>query len=152
MEDIDEIMCLLSWNRTLAEQNEGLRRASRVNCIKCFFQPRGCIAGKPVWENCAKIICARTDEDLEPYIMDMLLWIQDLNWPGAALIQERLILFSKSEMLALLVDKLVRVLSKLDDELWLNSIKELQRNESIRCHLSRETLDILGAITIDTES
>lgn len=143
MEDIDEIMYLLNWNRSPTEQIEGIRRANHIKCIKCFFQPQGNTAGKPVWENCARIIYSRTDEDLEPYMMDMLLWIQDLNWPGAALIQQRLILFSKTEMLAAIVNRMVRSLSILDDDVWLNSIKGLEQNANLKTLLWADVVDIL---------
>ena len=42
------------------------------------------------WENCAKVICEKTDEELNKYTCEMLEWLQDINWPGAFLIMERL--------------------------------------------------------------
>ena len=80
MNDIDRIMYLLNeWERTEEEQSEGLRKARNVLCLKPFFRPIGRGYSKHVWENCAIVVCERSDEDLFLYIDEMLLWMQDLN-------------------------------------------------------------------------
>ena len=46
---------------------------------------------KHVWENCAKIFISKSDEELSPYYGALFEWLQDMNWPGAELIYDRLI-------------------------------------------------------------
>ena len=97
MADINYIFHLLDWNRTEAEQQEGLALARSVKCISAFFQPAevdNC-GGKPTWDNCALVIAERSDEELTPYVYPMLWWLQDMNWPGAEIILQRLLRFDQ---------------------------------------------------------
>jgi len=38
---------------------------------------------KATWDNLAEEIAARDEADLVQRLPDLLVWIQDLNWPGA---------------------------------------------------------------------
>ena len=90
MADIDYIMELLDWNRTEEEQAEGLRLARQVKAFNVFLQPCDKKNNKNVWDNCALIISEKEDLELFPYLFELFMWIQDLNWPGAFCIVERL--------------------------------------------------------------
>lgn len=90
MADIDYIMDLLDWNRTEEEQAEGLRLARQVKAFNVFLQPCDKKNNKNVWDNCALIISEKEDLELFPYLFELFMWIQDLNWPGAFCIVERL--------------------------------------------------------------
>lgn len=125
MKSIDEIMFLISWERSEVEQAEGINSAEDMQCIKTFFLPMGKNGGKKVWENCAVIISRRHDEELIPYIMDMLCWIEDLNWPGAEIILQRLIQMSGVQELTLAIDDIVPILVQQKKRSWLLSIYEL---------------------------
>ena len=143
MINIDEIMQLIDWKRSNQEQREGIIMAQDVSCLKAFFRPIGPGYSKSVWENCAIIICKHSDEELEPYIVEMLLWIEDLNWPGAELIQHRLLQFCKIDMLAVYVNSMVPALEKLSKNYWLTSIAELMQNTALKNSLDskvRQTL------------
>ena len=52
-----------------------------------MFQP---IESKSIWENCAKVLISKEDQELNLYLISMFQWLQDMNWPGAELIYERL--------------------------------------------------------------
>ena len=90
MYSIDKIMEMLDENNSEDIQNKGIKLGKKVKFFDVFFQPKYPF-GKMVWENCAKIICDKTNAELEPYISQMFEWIEDLNWPGALLIFERLV-------------------------------------------------------------
>lgn len=94
MYSIDKIMQMLdsSYEKNNSEevQNKGIELGKEVKFFDIFFQPKY-PSGKMVWENCAKIICDKTNEELEPYLDKMFEWVEDLNWPGALLIFERLV-------------------------------------------------------------
>ena len=49
---------------------------------------------KGVWENCARALYEISDERLEKHLPSLLEWLEDLNWPGALIILERLKKFS----------------------------------------------------------
>lgn len=144
MADIDRIMYLIDWNRSPDEQQMGISLARKVNCIKAFFQPFGPGFGKNVWENCATIICERSDEDLIPYISDMLLWLKDLNWPGAEQIQQRLIGFQDVIILATILNHRIPDIEKLGETSWLMFISDLLNNRKLSRSLDSRTREILA--------
>ena len=83
MIDIDYIMGLLDWNKSIADQAEGIKIAENIENINVFLQPCSKNYNKNVWDNCAKILSARSNEELSPYMIELMEWLQDMNWPGA---------------------------------------------------------------------
>ena len=83
MVSIDYIMSLLDWNNSTEQQTQGIELAKRVKCLNVFLQPNNYCYGKNVWGNCAKILSARSNEELSPYLTELMMWLQDMNWPGA---------------------------------------------------------------------
>ena len=142
MTNIDRIMDLIYWHRTEEEQQEGIALAREVKCLQAFFQPYYPENSKGVWDNCAKIICERSDEELKPYITEMLLWLEDLNWPGAEVIQQRLIDFQDVSWLALFLNSFVPALEKLGQTSWIRFIAELLSNEKLSQALKESTREI----------
>ena len=143
MYDIDRILHLIDWNRSLPEQQEGIAMAREVSCIKAFFQPIGPGYSKNVWDNCAAILCERTDEELTPYTLDMLLWLEDLNWPGAEQIQRRLIQFQDVSMLSSYLNSMIPALSFLREDSWLMFLADLLENEKLQRSLRPDVVEIL---------
>ena len=143
MTNIDRIMYLIDWNRSSAEQQEGISLAREVVCLKAFFQPCGPGYNKSVWENCAAILCERSDEELIPYLTDMIQWIKDLNWPGAEQIQQRLIAFQDVSMLASILNHMVPDLEKLEETSWLIFIADLLSNRKLSQTINNTTKEIL---------
>ena len=143
MNNIDEIMSLIDWNRSESDQLNGIRMAEDIKCIKAFFQPSCKDYSKNVWDNCATIICKRSDDELNYYIDDMLLWIRDLNWPGAEQIQERLIQFQDVQYLTMWLNSFVPALKKLNEDRWLFFIAPLLDNAALAEKLKPETYEIL---------
>ena len=86
MKEINEIFNMLNSNNDLKVQQEGIKLASNIDNIEHFIQPS--LYGKCVWENCAKVLSLKDDDILKPYLFDLLVWLQDLNWPGAIIILE----------------------------------------------------------------
>lgn len=144
MPDIDKIMYLIDWNRSLDEQQEGMSLARKVICINAFFQPIGPGYSKSVWENCASIICERSDEELTPYIPEMIQWLEDLNWPGAEQIQQRLIAFQNVERLAMTLDGGIPELEKLGKRSWLMFLSDLLNNQKLSQAIKESTREILS--------
>lgn len=143
MSEIDRIMYMIDWNRSAEEQEEGVRLARNIVCLTTFFQPIGPDYSKSVWDNCARILAERPDSELQPYSLEMLRWLEDLNWPGAETILERLIMFQDVSFLVVSLDKLVPVLKMLDNQSWLYFLSFLLKNNEIANQIKPETKDIL---------
>lgn len=84
---IDELYALLNCNQSREEQEMGMELARTVKHLSVFCQPFG---NKGIWENCARILAEREDRELLPYCSRMFQWLQDMNWPGATIIFDRL--------------------------------------------------------------
>lgn len=146
MDSIDQILYLLNWDRSKEDQMIGIRYANETQCIKAFFQPQGKNAGKAVWENCAKIISMRSDDELEPYLEDMLFWIQDLNWPGAMVILDRLKQFHQVSYLKSIIQNYTLALHKVGDSSWLYGLSELLDSDVLARNLSSDVKGILRSV------
>lgn len=125
MTNIDYIMDLLDWNRSNQEQKKGLKLAEDVKCISVFLQP-GSPYGKNVWENCAKVLAARSDDELKPHLGGLLEWLQDMNWPGADCILERLRNFSDIQSLETFISIFQKQAKALDDEDWEYNLMQIR--------------------------
>lgn len=90
MVDITEIMDMLDWHMPYEIQSKGIFLARDTETIIPFIQPLTPKHNKNVWGNCARIIAERSDEELKPYLVELLEWLQDMNWPGALCILNRL--------------------------------------------------------------
>lgn len=84
---IDQIFEMLSWNNDERIQAQGIEEAKKIKNLSLFFQP---IESKSIWENCAKVLVSKTDDELKLYLLDLFKWLQDMNWPGADIVYERL--------------------------------------------------------------
>lgn len=95
---IDEILDMLSSDDEKI-QEKGINIGSEVKNLKCFIMP---IYGDPfysAWENCAKIVCRRSDNELRYYFNELLIWISDMSTPGASQIFERLVQYEDKNFL-----------------------------------------------------
>ena len=94
MADIAEIMDMIDWHMPSEIRIKGVSLARDTETIIPFIQPLTPEHNKNVWEGCAVIIAEKSDEDLKPYLVELLGWLQDMNWPGADCILDRLRRFS----------------------------------------------------------
>lgn len=125
MNKANNILDLLDWNNSPEQQAMGIRLARDYESIRIFLQPCTQRHNKNVWDNCALIISERTDEELRPFLPELLDWLQDLNWPGALCIRERLIEFSDKAVLNREIVSCTRRAQAQNDEVWLKTLDEL---------------------------
>ena len=128
MLDYDEIIEMLDWNNPPEVQEKGIELARQVKCLNVFLQPFLPNASKSLWENCAIVLCEKTDIELRPYLYDLLWWISDLNVPGAELIFERLKKFEFSIVFQKKIEKSKLVAIALNDRFLLSLIKEIEES------------------------
>ena len=89
--NIDEIMDMFDWNNPIEVQEVALEMARGVKCINVFILPGHIGHSKNVWDNCAKVLEEKSDGELSPYLCELMVWLQDLNWPGAYTVFNRLL-------------------------------------------------------------
>ena len=127
MIDIDYIMDLMDWNRSENDQAKGLELAKNVQNFNVFLQPCNEKYNKNVWDNCAKILSQKTDKELMPYLENLLEWLQDLNWPGALIILDRLNHYSYSVAFNPPYNECMKRAVLLEDEIWEENLKLIKR-------------------------
>lgn len=79
-------------------------------------------------------------------LLKIVIWIQDLNWPGAMIILERMKKFKEVEMLSVYIRDIAKIANgeKIEcDENWLLYMSELLDNKKLREELPEEILNIL---------
>ncbi len=122
MQDIIEIMDMLDWHKLPEVQTKGIALAKDVETILPFIQPLTPEHNKNVWENCAVIIAENRDEKLEPYLIELLEWLQDMNWPGAFCIMDRLQKYSDDASLGSAVNTCISEARECGDEVWEDNL------------------------------
>ncbi len=126
MVNIDYIMSLIDWSRNVSEQEEGIRLAEKVENINVFIQPCNKNFNKNVWDNCAKIISKKTDDELYPYLESLFKWLQDLNWPGAFCILDRLQHYGEVHSLNRAYNICLKYAKAIEDSVWEENIRMLR--------------------------
>ncbi len=128
---IDEIMDMLDWNQPDEVQEKGRELARDIKCFHVFLLPRYSQYNKNVWDNCALIIADRTDEELRPYLSDLFEWLEDMNWPGAFCIWDRLKQYGDKEWLNLWLEECIYKAKALKKNMWLSSLCSFQEEKEI---------------------
>ena len=109
----------------MEKQEQGIALAKDVKCINVFLQPGSRYYGKNVWDNCAKILSARSNEELSPYMIELMEWLQDMNWPGAFCIFDRLKGMVNEQLFQYSYTICLKCARALDDETWESNLKML---------------------------
>ena len=125
MYNFDSIMEKLDWHAPASIQEEGRFMAEKISNISVFIQPMDSKYNKNVWENCAIVLSKKDDRTLAPYLTELLMWLQDLNWPGAVCILERMKSFTGDDFKNAL-QKCISQAKENGDEIWLNTLLEIQ--------------------------
>ena len=131
MVDITDIMDMLDWNMSSEIQSKGISLARNTETIIPFIQPLTQKHNKNVWENCAVIIAERSDENLKPYLVELLEWLQDMNWPGAFCILNRLQKYSDDSSIRNAINVCIEKAKKCGDEVWESNLRLLCRNSKV---------------------
>ena len=130
--NIDEIMDMLDWHKPKAVQRKGRKIAKDVKCFQVFLQPGYPQYNINVWDNCALIIADRTDAELRPYLRELFEWIEDMNWPGAFCIWERLERYEDKEWLNSILNDCIYKARVLKQEMWLDNLRKFQGQDVLQ--------------------
>lgn len=112
--NIDDIFGYLSWNNAPEVQSMGIEMAKKIKFLSVLIMP---IEDKSVWENCAKILASKSDDELDRYFIKLFEWIKDMNWPGADIIYRRLSLVS-SQKIMWAYKYSVSIAEQTHDDIW----------------------------------
>lgn len=126
MINIDYIMYLLDWNKSISEQEKGMKLAKDIESINVFIQPCNKNYNKNVWSNCAIILSQRTDDELSPYLIELMKWLQDSNWPGFDCIFNRLLLYVDNTSFEYAYNICLNYAKALDDKIWENNLRRMK--------------------------
>lgn len=139
MNDIKKIYDMMSCNNPIETRLEGLRRIKEIDDLSLLINPDACVSA---WEYCALALYEKSDIELEPYLSELLNWIQDMNLPGAFKIMERLKSFSGIALKDAFIDSFNKALALNNDIslVRLDYLSELIDNEMLKSELSDEIL------------
>ena len=124
---IDDIFYMLSSERTNDVQVDGIEEAKKIKNLSVLIQP---METKMIWENCAKVLVSKTDQELEFYLLKLFMWLQDMNWPGADLIFQRL-QEVPLELLQLPHDISCQLAHQTNDIVWLSVLDDFAKHLNI---------------------
>ncbi|GEM_PF-3000026 len=100
------------------------------------------------WGNAAIVFLMLSDEEISPYLTDLLGWLQDLSWPGAEWILTRLQRVS-SDLLVKPLESVAKLASDSKEESWLGYISILIANPNMINLLDAEILKLLEPFAVE---
>lgn len=122
MVDVTEIMDMLDWHMPPEIQSKGISLARDIEIIIPFIQPLTPKHNKNVWGNCAVIVAEKSDEKLKPYLVELLEWLQDMNWPGAFCILDRLQRYSDNKSIRSAINICIEKAKDCGDKVWESNL------------------------------
>ena len=142
MADIAEIMDMIDWHMPSEIRIKGVSLARDTETIIPFIQPLTPEHNKNVWEGCAKILIDRRDRDLTPFLIPLLEWVQDENWPGFDLILNRLRHVEPTILIRPYSYCLIKA-KETDDIMWIYYLSLISRDTPLFDLLSNDQKEIV---------
>lgn len=145
MYDINEIYKMLNWQSRFGDQLQGIKLARNLDDLSLLILPCAKGESKGIWENCARALYEISDDRLEKYLPSLLEWLQDLNWPGALIILDRLKVFSGKKLKKPFMDRFTyaRNLNNEEGLMWLDYLSELLDNKELKVELPKPIIEEL---------
>ncbi|MBQ7161756.1 MAG: DUF5071 domain-containing protein [Clostridia bacterium] len=125
---IDTLFEYLSRKNSEDVQKLGISIARKIKNLSVLIMP---IEDKSIWENCAKILCEKSDEELELYFFDLFEWLKDMNWPGAYQIYDRLLCVEKEDFLYIF-ETVFFTAKQLQDNVWVSALQVFLSEYSLK--------------------
>lgn len=136
---------MLNWQSRFGDQLQGIKLARNLDDLSLLILPSANGEGKNIWENCARALYEISDDRLEKYLPSLLEWLQDLNWPGALIILDRLKIFSGEKLKKPFIDRFSYADNLNNEEglMWLDRLSELLDNEELKAVLPKPIVEKL---------
>ena len=121
--DLNKIMKLLRWDAPKEVQNSLISEIADDMDFdhSVFLQPLKddyADAGKMCWEGCARIFQTMGYPRCAKYIDGFFVWIQDMNWPGAEIMEE-LLLSIPHDVFMVAYERAIRDAVRSNYTMWL---------------------------------
>ncbi len=129
----------LNWNNSNEKIKEYVENFNDNIDLRILLQPTDEKYNKNVWEGCAMLLAKQENSKLEPYIFELLEWLQDANWPGFSIILERL-KKCDAKIVAEKIMQASKVAQENNDETWPYWLNLLLENPEIYESLNPETI------------
>lgn len=128
--DVNQLFEMLSWDSDEKLQQKGLEEAAKVKYLSIFILSG---EGKGYWENGAKILSSKTDEELKPYLISIFDWFRDANWPGFMIIYERLKKIPAKKIVYYYQHTITRAqeIRENESKMWLTYLSGLITNQEL---------------------
>lgn len=130
MTDITTIYSMIHWHQPQHIQEEGIRLSKDIPA-KFFIQPIVPEFSKNVWDNCALILSKRSDDELTEHLFSLFEWLQDMNWPGAICIYDRLRVFENQSKLQKHIHDCIKIAEKTNDFVWISVLQDLYNGKAL---------------------
>ena len=141
--DLNNIYNMLDSSNDIITQSKGVELAINTGYISEFILPMLPLYNKNIWENCAKIIASKSDSELEPYIIQIFEWLQDLTWPGTFLVIERLKKYD-GQILKNPYSNTIKEILNIDQySEWINNLSKLIENKELAEGLDKDLYNIV---------
>lgn len=145
MKSIEEIYKLLDPKSTSDDQLLGIRLARESDELSHYIMP--CIGrgSKDIWKTCARALYEIPDERLMKYLPALLEWLEDLNWPGAYAILDRLLIFSGEKLKEPFIEHFDRIANSddINKTNYLGYLSLLLDNDGLKALLPESVIEML---------
>lgn len=128
MMNIKQILSMIDWNMPIETQSKGIKLARSIDTIVPFIQPLTPEHNKNVWENCAIIIAEKSDEIIKPHLVQLLEWLQDMNWPGAFCILSRLNNYTDDKSIQNAIKICLKKSQQTNNKIWESNLLEIKKS------------------------
>lgn len=129
MKSIDEIIDMLSENNDIETQKRGIDLGKKVKNFNAFIMPQSHRLSYIGWDNCAEIICSKSTEELIPYLNELFWWVQDINWPGALMIEAKLKEMKSNEIVLKKLEEYIEILKNMEsEEIFLENLLNIKNS------------------------
>lgn len=118
---------MLDWHQPKKVQEKGRMLAGKIKDLGLLIQPLFPEYNKNVWDNCASIIAEKDDTELEPFLIELLEWTQDMNWPGAECIFKRIKKYSIKSTLDTAIKYCIETAKEQHDNNWEKTLMHLSK-------------------------
>lgn len=114
---------MLSWNKAEEEQEEVLKTISKIKNYEWeeLIIPEN---RKDCWYNCARILAVQSDDVLIALNDRIFEWFQDINWPGADVLIDRLHQIPPDKIRANYLMAIEKANVQMD-EVWAENLQEV---------------------------
>lgn len=115
-------ICNLDWNLPLNVQEEAISKIVLMKDLdlRDLLQPYD----KKYWENAAKVLFKIGYPRVKDVIPGLLEWMQDINWPGAYIVEELLSHIPKDKFVEEL-EKIFQIILDTNDLEWIFGLENL---------------------------